>query len=50
MAEAIELLQPAGVDVCSGVEEAPGTKDVGKLRRFMENVRGAKNRSQETGE
>ena len=50
VAEAIELLQPAGVDVCSGVEEAPGTKDVGKLRRFMENVRGAKNRSQETGE
>ncbi len=50
VAEAIELLQPAGVDVCSGVEEAPGTKDVGKLRRFMENVRGAKNRSPETGE
>lgn len=50
VAEAIELLQPAGVDVCSGVEKAPGTKDVGKLRRFMENVRGAKNRSQQTGE
>ncbi len=41
VAEAIELLQPAGVDVCSGVEAAPGTKDAGKLRRFMENVRGA---------
>ncbi len=41
VAEAIDLLQPAGVDVCSGVEGAPGTKDVRKLRRFMENVRGA---------
>ncbi len=36
--EALELLQPAGVDVCSGVERAPGIKDVGKLKRFMENV------------
>ena len=46
--EAIDLLQPAGVDVCSGVERAPGIKDVGKLTRFMENVRGAMNRRQET--
>ncbi len=36
--EALELLQPAGVDVCSGVEREPGIKDVGKLKRFMENV------------
>ncbi len=36
--EALELLQPAGVDVCSGVERAPGIKDVGKLKRFLENV------------
>ncbi len=40
--EALELLQPAGVDVCSGVEREPGIKDVGKLKRFMENVARAK--------
>jgi phosphoribosylanthranilate isomerase len=27
------------VDVCSGVERAPGIKDVEKLKRFMENVK-----------
>jgi phosphoribosylanthranilate isomerase len=42
VAEALELLQPAGVDVCSGVEREPGIKDVGKLKRFMENVARAK--------
>jgi phosphoribosylanthranilate isomerase len=45
--EALELLQPAGVDVCSGVERAPGIKDVGKLEHFMENVRKAVRRRQE---
>ncbi len=40
--EALELLHPAGVDVCSGVEREPGIKDVGKLERFMKNVAGAK--------
>ena len=48
--EALELLQPAGVDVCSGVEREPGIKDVGKLKRFMENVREAVRRRQEIGE
>ncbi len=38
VSEALELLHPAGVDVCSGVEREPGIKDVGKLKRFMENV------------
>ncbi len=37
--EALELLQPTGVDVCSGVEREPGIKDVGKLKHFMENVK-----------
>ena len=45
--EALELLQPAGVDVCSGVEREPGIKDVGKLKRFMENVKKAVRRKQE---
>ena len=45
--EALELLQPTGVDVCSGVERAPGIKDVEKLKRFMENV---KEMRQELGE
>ena len=41
VAEAIELLQPAGVDVCSGVERSPGIKDARKLRRFVERARRA---------
>ncbi len=45
--EALELLQPAGVDVCSGVEKTPGIKDVEKLKRFMENVKESR---QETGD
>lgn len=36
--EAVELLCPAGVDVCSGVEQAPGKKDPDKLKRFIENT------------
>lgn len=36
---AIELFQPWGVDVVSGVESAPGTKDETKLRDFMSAVR-----------
>ena len=36
--EAIQFLHPAGVDVCSGVEQSPGIKDAGKLRRFIEQA------------
>ena len=32
---AIAHLHPFGVDVCSGVEAAPGVKDPGKLRDFV---------------
>jgi phosphoribosylanthranilate isomerase len=39
VAQAIELFQPWGVDVVSGVEGAPGTKDEIKLREFMSAVR-----------
>ena len=37
----IRKLQPAGVDVASGVESAPGIKDPEKLSRFFAAVREA---------
>ena len=39
--EAIKFFHPAGVDVCSGVEQSPGIKDAGKLRRFIEGAKQA---------
>ncbi len=39
--EAIQMLRPWGVDVASGVEFAPGRKDPEKVKRFIENARGA---------
>ena len=39
VARAIEWFQPWGVDVVSGVESAPGTKDETKLREFISAVR-----------
>ena len=39
VAEAIRVVQPAAVDVASGVESAPGKKDVEKMRRFIDAVR-----------
>jgi phosphoribosylanthranilate isomerase len=41
VAEAIATLRPAGVDVVSGVEAAPGHKDPAKLRAFIANARAA---------
>jgi phosphoribosylanthranilate isomerase len=33
--EAIQLIHPYGVDVCTGVEARPGIKDHGKLKEFI---------------
>ncbi len=38
--KAIELVSPAGVDVCSGVESTPGRQDHVKVRAFIAAVRG----------
>jgi phosphoribosylanthranilate isomerase len=37
--EAIRTVTPYAVDVCSGVESAPGKKDAEKLKQFMSEVR-----------
>jgi phosphoribosylanthranilate isomerase len=39
--QAVAHLRPAGVDVCSGVESAPGRKDPLKVRAFIANARTA---------
>jgi len=38
VATAIELAKPDGVDVASGVESAPGSKDVDLVRDFLRNA------------
>lgn len=39
VAQAIEYLDPWGIDVVSGVESSPGKKDENKLREFIAAVR-----------
>lgn len=41
VAEAIQLLQPYGVDVASGVERTLGVKDRAKVEAFVKNARNA---------
>lgn len=38
---AVAAVHPFAVDVCSGVEEAPGRKSADKVHRFIEHVRQA---------
>ncbi len=41
VAEAISRVRPLGVDVASGVEQAPGRKDPGKVTEFIRAARAA---------
>lgn len=40
--EAVRRARPAAVDVNSGVERAPGRKDLGKLRAFFDAIAGVR--------
>jgi phosphoribosylanthranilate isomerase len=41
VAEAIRLIHPYGVDVCTGVEAKPGIKDHEKLKEFIRAAKSA---------
>ena len=41
IADALRLVRPFAVDVCSGIEDSPGQKNHAQLRSFIEAVRAA---------
>lgn len=45
VAEAVRKVQPFGVDVASGVETTPGTKDLALVRAFVAAAKGAISRT-----
>jgi phosphoribosylanthranilate isomerase len=47
VAEAIRVTRADGVDVSSGVERAPGVKDIGMIRDFIRAARASQDESQE---
>ncbi len=42
VSEALQRLDPVGIDVCSGVESVPGRKDHEKVTRFIQAARAAR--------
>ena len=42
VAEAINKVRPYAVDACSSLEDRPGTKNHGRMRVFVDTVRGVK--------
>ena len=48
VAEAIGIARPAGVDVSSGVESAPGAKDPARIAEFIAAARKAATTGQES--
>jgi phosphoribosylanthranilate isomerase len=46
IAEALAIARPSGIDISSGIESAPGVKDIGLIEAFFRAVAGArKNRA-----